>query len=290
MPQREALPSLAVLTEVVDGACALVRELLAQPWSEQAKTDASPVTSIDLAIDAWLHQHLRPLAPTAGWLSEETADDPSRLERELLWLVDPIDGTRSLVAGLPEFCVSVALWQAGVGPRLAVIGNPSTGEQWRAELGQGAFDRQDRRLQVTQPLDLQRLRLLVSRSDHAHGWWRGVVAEEQMAPAGSLAFKLALVASGRYDGHATPTPRAEWDAAAGALILAEAGGKVTDAAGRALTFNQPSPTFAGVVAASAAAFPRVLALAQASAHQHGHGPQASVGSKFDVFARVRPPR
>ena len=137
MPPVDALPSLAAIAEVVDGACQLVRELLAQPWSQQAKTDASPVTSIDLAVDAWLHQHLRPLAPDAGWLSEETADDATRLDCGRLWLVDPIDGTRSLVAGLPEFCVSVALWERGVGPRLAVIGNPSTGEQWRAGVGEG---------------------------------------------------------------------------------------------------------------------------------------------------------
>jgi myo-inositol-1(or 4)-monophosphatase len=259
----ERLPSLAEVADVVDGACALVRELLAQPWSQTRKTDTSPVTSIDLAVDAWLHERLRPLAPAAGWLSEETADDLERLARRFVWLVDPIDGTRSLVAGLPEFCVSVALVEAGVGPRLAVIGNPSTGEQWRAELGQGAFDRTGQ-LQVASASEPHDLRLLVSRSDHAHGLWRGLVPEDQLEPAGSLAYKLALVAAGRFDGHATPTARSEWDAAAGVLILAEAGGVCTELNGQKLTFNRRDPTFAGVVAASRAAYPRVLAWARAA--------------------------
>lgn len=258
------LPTLTAIEAVCDRACALVRELLQQPVADWQKGDQSPVTTIDLAVDAFLHEHLRPLMPQAGWLSEETADNPERLTCDWLWEVDPIDGTRSLIAGKPEFCVSIALVESGVGPHLAVIGNPSTGERWSAERGQGAHDRTGQRLAVRPQWTADVPSILVSRTDLKQGLWDGVAATEHLTKVGSLAYKMALVAAGRYDGHATPTPRSEWDAAAGHLIVAEAGGITSDLHGNPLQFNRARPMFDGFVVASEAAWPHVHAMAKAA--------------------------
>lgn len=259
------LPPLAAVAEVVEAACDLVRTLLRNPIRSATKLDESPVTSIDLAVDRFLHEHLRGLGVDAAWLSEETADNAERLDCRHVWVVDPIDGTRSLLAGHPEFCVSVALVETGVGPRLGIIANPSTGEVFSAVHGQGAHDRDGRRLQVRGEPTGAVLEVLVSRSDLAKGLWRDVLPDAWMTPMGSLAYKMGLVAAGTYDGHATPTPRSEWDAAAGALILAEAGGIATDLHGRELHFNQRSPCYDGMVVTSAAVHGRMLGLARQSA-------------------------
>lgn len=261
---HSAPPSLAAVEAVCDSACALVRELLTQPLDSRNKADHSPVTAIDLAIDAFLHRQLRPLMPSAGWLSEETADQPDRLSNPWLWVVDPIDGTRSLIAGKPEFCVSIALVHAGEGPVLGVIGNPSTRERWSAHKGQGAHDQIGRRLQVRTTPPADPIDLLVSRSDARLGLWDDVPGHPDFRRVGSLAYKMALVAAGQCDGHATPTPRSEWDAAAGELLISEAGGATSDLHGQALRFNQPRPQYDGFVVASRASFPRVLELARAA--------------------------
>lgn len=259
------LPSLQAVAAVVQSACEIVRELLRAPIDGWHKGDESPVTTIDLAVDRFLFEHLRPLMPNAGWLSEETADNEERLQFRYLWVVDPIDGTRSLIAGKPEFCVSVGLVEAGVGPLLGVIANPSTGEVYLAARGEGAFDGNGIRLQCRETEDILSPNVLVSRSDLAKGLWCDLLPADCMTAMGSLAYKMALVAAGRFDGHATPTPRSEWDAAAGALILAEAGGIATDLHGKSLLFNQISPIYDGMVVGSAASHGHMLQLAKQSA-------------------------
>ncbi len=260
-----ALPDLRAVVEVVEGASKLVLELLRDPIRDWAKGDASPVTSIDIAVDRFLYKQLRPLFPAAGWLSEETADNMARLDYRYLWVVDPIDGTRALIAGQPEFCVSVGLVETGVGPLLGIIANPSTGEMFYGVKARGAFDREGARLRVKRDWNLDTAKVLVSRSDLARGLWRGLHDEQHLQPLGSLAYKMALVAQGRYDGHATPAPRSEWDAAAGMLLLSEAGGIATDAHGRPLRFNQRKPLYDGVVVASQLAHPQMLLWVQESA-------------------------
>ena len=260
-----ALPDLRAVVEVVEGASRLVLELLRDPIRDWAKGDASPVTSIDIAVDRFLFKQLRPLFPAAGWLSEETADNMERLNYRYLWVVDPIDGTRALIAGQPEFCVSVGLVETGVGPLLGIIANPSTGELFSGVKGRGAFDREGARLRVKREWHPETAKVLVSRSDLARGLWKGLHDEQHLQPLGSLAYKMALVAQGRYDGHATPAPRSEWDAAAGLLLLEEAGGIATDAHGRGLRFNQRKPLYDGVVVASQLAHPQMLLWVRESA-------------------------
>jgi myo-inositol-1(or 4)-monophosphatase len=115
------------LARVADTAAALAREGAAGPLGVTRKADGSPVTAVDAAVDAFLRQELGALLPGSGWLSEESADDRVRLDRELVWIVDPIDGTKQLVSGIPEVAISIGL----VRSRLVVaaaVANPMTGE------------------------------------------------------------------------------------------------------------------------------------------------------------------
>ena len=119
---REALAAIA------DEAAALARLAAEKPLGVVEKDDSSPVTAVDHAVDAFLRRELSRLLPGSGWLSEETLDDPTRLGRALVWIVDPIDGTRQLVRGIPEVAISVGLVSSGRVVAAAVV-NPMTGER-----------------------------------------------------------------------------------------------------------------------------------------------------------------
>ncbi len=221
------------------------------------KADASPVTSADMESNRLLRQALLGAFPDDGWLSEETADDASRLDKRRCWVVDPIDGTKEFLQGIPEFCISVALVEAHR-PVVGVVHNPSTAQTWHAVAGSGAF--LDDQGVLCRPSAGERLQLAASRSEIGKGKWTPWADRVRLRPAGSAAFKLALVASGEVDATFTLAPRNEWDIAAGVLLVAEAGGACTDRDGEPLALNQPDPLKSGIFAASAAARDRALAL------------------------------
>ena len=104
----------------------------------QEKAPNNPVTDADVAADTLLRTKLLALLPEAGWLSEETIDSPERLEKEYVWVVDPLDGTKEFVFGIPEFSVSVALVQHGL-PIFGAVFNPVTDAMFTAVKGQGVF-------------------------------------------------------------------------------------------------------------------------------------------------------
>ncbi len=243
---------------VVEEAVALVRAMLERPVDNWAKADRSPVTDVDLAVDRFLRPRLEALFP-AAWLSEETIDEPGRLQVDRVWVVDPIDGTRSLIEGSGQFCISVALVECGL-PVLGVVANPSSGERFYGCRGAGAFDGAGQRLQVSQPAPGARLRLLVSATELRRGLWHDIGGEFEIAARSSLAYKLALVASGDVDATLTPWPRSEWDAAAGHLLVELAGGDACDIGGQPLRYNRPAPIFDGIAAGGRATMARVADL------------------------------
>ncbi len=243
---------------IVEEGVALVRSMLLQPVTDWAKADRSPVTEIDLAVDALLFGKLRALLP-AAWLSEETADDPVRLESPLVWVVDPIDGTRSLIEQTNEFCISVALVEDGR-PILGVVANPQTGERYFGWRGGGAWDGQGNPLVIAQPRPDEALRLLVSSTELKKGLWTGLSEQIQVRAISSLAYKMALVASGTVDATLTPWPRSEWDAAAGDLLVELAGGASSDIRGEPLRYNRAATTFDGIACGGAETLGRLAGL------------------------------
>jgi len=216
------------------------------------KSDGQPLTDADLAADSLLHELLIGARPDYGWLSEETRDRPDRLERERVWIVDPIDGTRSFVAHRPEFTISIGLVEAG-DPVVGVVFNPARNELFHAVRGGGAVlvrEGSESQLHVRMRAGPAPAQLLASRSEGAAGEFDPFEGDWQIAPTGSTAYKLAGAAAGRGDGYVSRGAKSEWDVCAGVLLVREAGGRVTDLDGRELRFNRTDPYVHGIVAAS----------------------------------------
>jgi myo-inositol-1(or 4)-monophosphatase len=221
------------------------------------------VTAADIEVDRLLHERLIGAFPDDAWLSEERADDRARLQRRRVWVVDPIDGTRAFADGRPEFAISVALLVDSA-PVLGVVANPATGECFEAERGCGAW--QDGvRLRASTRGTLEGARLLSSRTEMRRRNWPGLMPEATFADLSSLAYKLALVAAGRFDALITRRASHDWDFAAAQLLIAEAGGLLTRADGTALVLNQPDTRHPGLVAVGTEALHQVLLVRLASA-------------------------
>jgi myo-inositol-1(or 4)-monophosphatase len=241
---------LATLVESIRNAGAKVRELVRIGFEVQTKSDRSPVTTVDHEVNRILHEMQRREFPQDGWLSEESPDDPTRLTKRRVWIVDPIDGTKALVNRMPEFCISAALIERGA-PVVAAILNPSTDELFTAVRGRGLFVNGTR---ITPSLahDLDPV-IMVSAWEFRTDRWSTLAEISRCRPMYSIANALALVAAGRVQAALTIEPENEWDLAAGVLLIEESGGAVSDAEGKPFAFNQSIPRFRGVIAVAATA-------------------------------------
>lgn len=211
----------------------------------EVKRGSGPVTAADRAVDALLRARLP--RPGEGWLSEESDDDRERLGTGRVWVVDPLDGTRSFVARRPEYSVSIALLEDGE-PVLGAVGNPATGVVVRGGAGLGVVATGDPRLAWNGASDA--LRVLCSRSEYRRGEW---APYERLGlavlPLGSVAYSLALVAGGFADATWTLQPEHEWDVAAGAALVRAAGGEVWSPGGASLRWNHHWPRLPDFAAA-----------------------------------------
>jgi myo-inositol-1(or 4)-monophosphatase len=206
------------------------------------KTPGNPVSEADLAVDTFLKRELNALLPAAGWLSEETLDAPERLAGGLVWLVDPIDGTRDFIRGRPGWAVSVALVSAGR-PLLGMLDAPARGEFWHGEAGRGSW-RNGEPLAASRRGSLPGARVPAQALPKADS---DLVLVDQ---PNSIALRMAMVAADEADLVATLRWGYEWDVAAAALIAREAGAAVTDAFGAPLAYNKPDPRAFGVLASA----------------------------------------
>ncbi|HEU4558864.1 MAG TPA: 3'(2'),5'-bisphosphate nucleotidase CysQ [Longimicrobium sp.] len=223
------------------------------------KSPEQPVTDADLAADRVLHEILLGERPDYGWLSEETRDSPARLEKARLWVVDPIDGTNSFVLGRAEFAISIGLVDEGR-PVVGAVFNPATDELYHAVAAGGAF-RNGVAIRVSPTGETAEARtLFASRWEMGRGELDHFVAPWQVRPMGSTAYKMAKVADGTADLFVSSGPKAEWDVAGAAVIVAEAGGRVTGPAGEPFRYNQPNPAWRGVVATNGLLHDAALAL------------------------------
>lgn len=212
------------------------------------KGGGDPLTTADLEADAYLKKALLDIRPDSGWLSEETTDDHKRLAREAVWIVDPIDGTREFVEGIAEYVVAVALVESG-NPTLAVISNPAKGELYAAVKDGGTYFN-GQRVFCSEVQTLSEALATVSRSEIKRGEidpYRPYLKE--VRPVGSVAYKLALAASGACDLNFSVQPKNEWDICAGDLLVREAGGQMLDRSSQVRIYNQEDPLIAGGLAA-----------------------------------------
>src|SRR5216683_169502 len=209
------------------------------------KAGHDPVTEADRELDVVLRKNL--LREGEGWLSEESADDLARLDCERVWVVDPLDGTREFVAGIPEFCVSVAMVEHGR-PVAGGILNPATNEVFLGSVGTGVTYN-GRPSQPSQRTNLEGALVLASRSEVKRGEWKRFEnVPFNIRPMGSVAYKLALVSAGLADATFTLTPKNEWDIAAGVALVQSAGGFVRALNGFPVRCNNKSPLLPGLLA------------------------------------------
>jgi myo-inositol-1(or 4)-monophosphatase len=231
------------------------------------KQDASPVTDADLASDRILREHLAVAFPNDAVLSEEGADDPTRLTAARVWIADPLDGTQQFIDRTGEFDVFLALVIDGR-PVVAVAGHPVTGTMLAAVAGEGATieDSDGRRpLRVvpphepvqlstnrhhTLPRDLPRLRRIAEQA--------GLIPPGDLPPFTPRAFFALEGRLPAYDAYlgigpkpGDPSVGSDWDIATPDLILNEAGGVLTDDRGNLIIYNKPEVNLQhGIIAAT----------------------------------------
>jgi myo-inositol-1(or 4)-monophosphatase len=233
------------IQEALHAAVAAVTRFVPGNVEASYKEGADPVTEADRVANDVLREVL--VQDGEGWLSEESVDDKQRLGKERVWVVDPLDGTREFVAGIPEWCVSVALVERG----RAVAGgicNPATSELILGSLETGVT-LNGKTVRASQRDGLAGALVLASRSEVNRGEWdRFRSAPFTIRPLGSVAYKLALVAAGVADATWTLVPKHEWDVAAGVALVEAAGGFVRDPCSAPVNFNRASALLPGLVA------------------------------------------
>lgn len=210
------------------------------------KSPDNPVTEADLAADTLLKSRCTALLPDAGWLSEETADNPDRLSKSLIWVVDPLDGTKEFVMGIPEFTVAIALCEDGL-PVVGAVFNPVTKDLFSAARGSG-LTLNGRSAKVSGRAELVGSVVEASRSERRRGEFAPFEEIVDLKTVGSIAYKLARTAAGLADATWSRGPKHEWDVCAGVLLVEEGGGRCVDLDNQPLRFNRSFPKVNGVIA------------------------------------------
>ncbi|MBN8649688.1 MAG: 3'(2'),5'-bisphosphate nucleotidase CysQ [Caulobacterales bacterium] len=212
------------------------------------KSPNNPVTEADYKADELLQTILKVQRPEYGWLSEETKDDGSRFENSKIWMVDPIDGTRAFIKGLPHFTISIALIENGDAV-LGVIYNPATGEMFNAAKNNGAY-KNNKPILSSNSSQLSGAKMLGDKNMFSSKSWPTQWPEMIIEQRNSIAYRMALVASGEFDAAIATAPKNYWDVAAGTIILKEANGKITDHKGQEFHFDRNLPLQKSLVASN----------------------------------------
>lgn len=228
----------------LDAAGLVFRRFRLGAIEAEYKIGHDPVTEADRAVNEVLRQNL--LREGEGWLSEESVDDESRLSKSRVWIVDPLDGTREFVAGIPEFCVSIGFVENGR-PVAGGIYNPATNEAMLGAIDSGVWYN-GKPARASRRTALEGSLILASRSEVNRGEWKQFQGGPfEIRAMGSVAYKLGLVAVGRADLTFTLTPKHEWDVAAGAALVLSGGGVVITPDNSELRCNRKNPLLPGLI-------------------------------------------
>ncbi len=242
-------PDLSLLIRAAEGAGEIALRHAgptARRWDKPG--EAGPVTEADIAVNDYLRDLLEAERPDYGWLSEESEDDPARLGAEAVFIVDPIDGTRNFIEGGRSWAHSLAVARGGH-VVAGVVYLPMRERLFAAEHGGGAT-LNGAPIGASARDDIAEAEILATRFSLDRRFWRGAVPDFERVYRPSLAYRMALVGQGRFDGMITFRQTWEWDIAAGAMIASEAGATVTDRRGREIRFNEADPRAPGIIAAA----------------------------------------
>ena len=228
--------NLNLAKEAAIEAGSIIMKYYQKDYDVHQKSYHNPVTTADKEADEKIKEILLSNNSDYGWLSEETVDSKERLSKKYIWVVDPLDGTKEFIEGIPNFVVSIALVEDNK-PILGVLYNPVTGEIFSAAKNCGSFLNGDP-ISCSTKSNLNQMVILNSRSETNRGLWNSYTnIFKELKPIGSVAYKLGLTAAGKGDIFATLRPKNEWDICAGTCIINESGGKVIDLKGNDITFN-----------------------------------------------------
>ncbi len=237
MPAREIdRADLALLIAAAREAGAVLLDWKAKGAKVWNK-GGTPVTEADHASNALLHERLLGARPDYGWLSEETADDPARLATQRQFVVDPLDGTVSFIKNKDDFTVSLAVVENGA-PVAGAVFNPSRGEMFAAAQGGGAT-LNGAPIAASDAAAIEGCRMVASAAMFKHPSWPEAWPEMTFQKIGSIAYRLAMVASGRGDATLALSPKSDWDIAGGEIIAREAGAIVSAHDGAPFRYNRP---------------------------------------------------
>jgi len=248
------LEDLKLLEDTVHQAGAIARQYYGGDYKRWSKEGGSPVTEADLAVNTYLRECLTTARPDYGWLSEENPDDPIRLTKHEVFIIDPIDGTIAFLKNRPHFTICAAIVIEGR-PCCGVVYNPVSDELYSARLGNGAY-RNGKPIHVAARTRLNGAAMLGDRTQFTHPPWPQLHVQNR----NSVAYRLVLVADGSVDASVSLTAKRDWDLAAADIILHEAGGKLTDAKGGALLYNKPVTIQTSLVAANPTLHAQIIAL------------------------------
>ena len=251
------LVDTALLVRSVREAGAIARKFFRGEYKHWDKSRGNPVTEADIAIDRFLKEVLLAARPDYGWLSEETDDDLSRLSKSRVFVVDPIDGTIGFLKGRPHFTIVAAVVVEGR-PVSAAIYNPISEEMYEASFGGGATLNGET-IHVSNQDTLENATILAPLVTFEAADWRSPwPASLRSETRASIAYRLALVAAGKFDAMISLSAKHDWDLAAGDLVVNEAGGRVTAPDGGILTYNHAQPLQRGILSAGPLLHARLL--------------------------------
>jgi len=245
---------LNLLEDAVREAGHIARKFYGGDYKKWNKEGGSPVTEADLAVNKLLHDRLTSARPGYGWLSEENTDDPARLIRREVFVIDPIDGTIAFLKNRPHFTICAAIVVDGR-PCCGVVYNPISDELYSARTGAGAH-RNGGAIHVGHRDRLEGCALLGDRTQFLQAPWPPMHVQNR----NSVAYRLVLVADGSADASVSLTAKRDWDLAAADVILHEAGGLLTDTSGAVLIYNRPVTKQASLIAANPALHSQVVKL------------------------------
>jgi myo-inositol-1(or 4)-monophosphatase len=200
------------------------------------KAGGSPVTEADHIVDRYLAQHLKSLLPDAGWLSEESEDNPARLSRQQVLVIDPIDGTRGFMRGQGGWAIAVALVENGR-PLLGIVHAPALGETYIAVKGAGAR-LNDNAIKVSKLAAIRPGARVAASGRLAERLIQAGLNFDLQPKIPSLALRIANVAAGVLDAGFVSHNARDWDIAAADLILREAGGRLATLDGSEILYNR----------------------------------------------------
>lgn len=268
MPAPNYEQELQIAIDLAREAGAAILSLYKEPLDVQQKSyddDYEPVTEADRVANKIIVDRLSAEFPDDGILAEESIDTDRRLQKQRVWMVDPLDGTTGFIQGNGDFAVQIGLVEDGECV-VGVVYQPLTGVLYRAARGTGSWvqrpDFAPQRATVSDHNELAQMRLAASRSHRSPRMNRVVTSLgfQEEVQRGSVGIKVGLIVEQQCDVYIHLSPRTkQWDTCAPQIVLTEAGGKLTDLFGKPLSYNVPDvQNRNGLVATNGAAHDRVI--------------------------------